>query len=62
MYVLTLLQSKSIVKTVEFHQPPTTLQIEAELQATPGADSFDISRKPLEDWDFEEYEDGLEEI
>lgn len=62
MYVLALLQGNSIVKTVEFHQPPTTQQIESELAETAEADSFDISRKPLEDRDFEEYENDLEEI
>lgn len=62
MYVLALLNSNNVVRTVEFHEPPTTQQIELELADSPEADSFDISRKPLEDWDFEEYENDLEEI
>ena len=63
MYLLTLLNKSRVVKTVEFNQPPTSQEIEIAMAETPDAVNFDISRKPLEDSDFEElHEDDLETL
>lgn len=64
MYLLTLLgESNRPVQTIDFDQPPTSQEIDEAMADNALAVNFDISRKPLEDIDFEElHEDDLEAI
>ena len=53
MYYLTIYQKRAKIKVVETFAPPTNAEIEAELARHLGEVSFDISRKPLEESDFD---------
>lgn len=61
MYILTILGKRTALRSVEYYEPPTTVEIERELAKHDGEEdiSFDIARKPLEDSDIDEH---LEEI
>lgn len=58
MYILTILKNKSVVREIEYYEPPGNAEIEKQLKK---GETFDIHRKPIGDEDIEQYLNGSED-